>query len=641
MLPSSISKIPNYTFRNCSALVSITIPSSVTYIGSYAFRDCSSLMDITIPGSVSTWGTSAFEGCSNLSGIVFEDGTTSIDFSRFFCANLANITIPGSVTTISNYVSIPLSATITIPICNSSAHTWARTNGFNVAVTEHQEVMTDEAVAANCTETGLTEGSHCEVCGETLVAQEIVAALGHTTVIDPAVAPTDTLPGLTEGSHCDVCGEVLTAQQRVHPLVWETEGSDTGVTILKHYVTAANCSIPAMINGESVTSIAANAFTGSGCPANVYIPASVNSISLTAFSAPATVYCHMYSEADYWVDDVGYGRVYVDDTAHGTFYLIAMPDDFRMEVGTAQELGATVWPLTGEETVTIASSDPGVVAVSGETLTALSIGSAEITLQVGGMSTSVTVTTYANPTDYSIGDEATRSTDLVIITRTDRQVSAFGIEPRGADVFLNWESDNTGVATVESNGDRSAVVSAKRPGTATITATSQNGIVRTCTVTVCIPVTAVSFDQTEVTIGNGCAKKLTVTATAGSAFHDSSLVVFTSSDESIATVGADGVVHGVDLGTVTITATAVNDDSITAACTVTVAEPTIFNLPASLTIIESEAFAGLPNVDAIRIPAHVTSIAPNAFDPGTTLIVPVGSAWVQWAEDNGYGVIEE
>ena len=39
---------------------------------------------------------------------------------------------------------------------------------------------TDAAVAANCTDAGKTEGSHCEKCGVTLVAQLTVAPLGHS-----------------------------------------------------------------------------------------------------------------------------------------------------------------------------------------------------------------------------------------------------------------------------------------------------------------------------------------------------------------------------------------------------------------------------------------------------------------------------
>ena len=81
----------------------------------------------------------------------------------------------------------------------------------------HTEV-TDAAVAATCTATGLTEGKHCSVCNEVLEAQTVVDALGHTEVTDAAVAATCTETGLTEGSHCSVCGEVLKAQTVVEKL---------------------------------------------------------------------------------------------------------------------------------------------------------------------------------------------------------------------------------------------------------------------------------------------------------------------------------------------------------------------------------------------------------------------------------------
>ena len=43
----------------------------------------------------------------------------------------------------------------------------------------HRDVVEDLAVAATCEETGLTAGSHCTVCGQVIVAQEEVSALGH------------------------------------------------------------------------------------------------------------------------------------------------------------------------------------------------------------------------------------------------------------------------------------------------------------------------------------------------------------------------------------------------------------------------------------------------------------------------------
>ena len=58
-----------------------------------------------------------------------------------------------------------------------------------------------------------TEPKGCTICGA-----EEGGPLGHAEVVDAAVEPTCTESGLTAGSHCDVCGEILSPQKIIDPL---------------------------------------------------------------------------------------------------------------------------------------------------------------------------------------------------------------------------------------------------------------------------------------------------------------------------------------------------------------------------------------------------------------------------------------
>ena len=83
----------------------------------------------------------------------------------------------------------------------------------------------DPAMEPTIIKTGLTEGSHCSVCGAVIKKQEVVPKLEkketpheHTVVTDPAVEPTCTKVGLTEGSHCSECKKVLVEQKEIPAL---------------------------------------------------------------------------------------------------------------------------------------------------------------------------------------------------------------------------------------------------------------------------------------------------------------------------------------------------------------------------------------------------------------------------------------
>ena len=89
----------------------------------------------------------------------------------------------------------------------------SETEEESIQKSETHTAVIDEAVPATCKDTGLTEGSHCSVCNEVLVAQTVAPKTeDHTPVIDAAVPATCKDTGLTEGSHCALCEKVIVAQ---------------------------------------------------------------------------------------------------------------------------------------------------------------------------------------------------------------------------------------------------------------------------------------------------------------------------------------------------------------------------------------------------------------------------------------------
>ncbi len=70
--------------------------------------------------------------------------------------------------------------------------------------------------APPCPDSGL-ESFVCDDADCNAPLEREIPAAGHSAVIDAAVNPTTTAAGLTEGSHCAVCGAVLTAQEVLPP----------------------------------------------------------------------------------------------------------------------------------------------------------------------------------------------------------------------------------------------------------------------------------------------------------------------------------------------------------------------------------------------------------------------------------------
>ena len=184
----------------------------------------------------------------------------------------------------------------------------------------------------------------------------------------------------------------------------------------------------------------------------------------------------------------------------------------------------------------------------------------------------------------SIMDVMAGTTYYLFIERTVKTVPATGVELDKTELTLHptektaltatatpadttdavvWTSSNDAVATVD-NGTVTAVAA----GTATITAAC-GSVKAECAVTVLPPVPAseVTLDKTVLTLYEGDAAKLTATVMPEDTTDKT--IVWTSSDDEVATVN-NGTVTGLKAGTATITAAC---GSARAECAITVKTP--------------------------------------------------------------------
>lgn len=135
---------------------------------------------------------------------------------------------------------------------------------------------------------------------------------------------------------------------------------------------------------------------------------------------------------------------------------------------------------------------------------------------------------------------------MVLKRNAKTQLSAVIKPSNTTDKSVQWESDNEVVATVTKKG----VVRGINAGSATITATTSNGLTASCEVTVKIPAKSIKLNKTKITLKKG--KKKTIKATVNP-LETTDTIQWSSSNTKVATV-SNGVIKAKKKGKATIMA---------------------------------------------------------------------------------------
>lgn len=263
---------------------------------------------------------------------------------------------------------------------------------------------------------------------------------------------------------------------------------------------------------------------------------------------------------------------------------ISLPAELSIVRTESMKLEYSILPLASDNQKLKWSSNATYIASVDENtgvITAHKVGDAVITATAtDGSGISASTTIHVTPLKVS---QIEMPKEMYLLRSLSKQIEV-NIAPKLADnKILKWTSDNEEVATVTQEG----VVKGVNVGTANITATTTDGteLSATCKVTVKPVVIDLSTKTINLRKGESYAEQI-VTILPENYEHKE--VVWTSADDSIASINSDGVITAVKPGITTIKYKLGFDSNITAECKVIVYDDNVVYVGGIYYIIDKQ-----------------------------------------------------
>ena len=569
IIPNSVTSIGDYAFSWCSSLTSIQIPYSVTSIGDEAFAQCSSLTSIVVDAGnskydsrndcnaiIETASNTLIAGCQNT---IIPNSVTSIgDYAFNWCTSLTSIQIPYSVTSIGNYAFCYCPGLTDVVIGNSVTSIGDYAFYNCESLTKITCWATTPPTIDSDTFSNYSADLYVPAgCKEAYEAAEYWNNFNIKEIptLSTSIALNQTTATLEVTETITLIATVLPENATDKSVKWSS--SDESVATID-----ANGLVTAIAVGEAI--ITAATTDGSNLTASckvTVVPTLAESITL-------------------------------DKT------------EISLEATETATLIATVLPkATFNKGVEWSSSDETVAVVDENgVVTAVAVGEAIITATTAdGSNLSASCKIIVKPTlatsitlDYS---------EYEIVEKSDLQLVATILPELTTNKGVVWSSSDMWVASVNENG----LVRAYSVGEAVITATTIDGsnLSASCKVTVVSSLAqSITLDKTEVSLK--ATETTTLVATVLPEFATNKSVEWSSSDESVATIDANGLVTAIAVGEATITATTVDDSNLSASCKVTVVPTLAVSIELDQTEASVEEKSDL-QLTATILPEHTTN----------------------------------
>ena len=586
----------------------VTVPDGVDSIGDSAFHRCTGISNIVIPDSVVSIGDSAFYGCTGLTKLALPQGLKEIGGNAFLgCEGLSYIDIPDGVETVGDWIasestqlrcSIGSSAAIALSKAEQNfcvddfAVRHSFTDGGTVNGLIAERYVGGKVGAVLTLPQGVTETSQyllneeplenvmCLKLPEGFKKLAIDNLLWRSAVVFPESIQSIAIEEEWEGAppvifYCyrDTVAESF-AQKRGITIVYLDgfKPAQTTVAMRSDYTLPIGFELRLSEIAAAVPSMpencALNAVSSNPEVLQVESDGTIRVVGKgdATLRASLSRYPDIYAEACVW----GYVQptsatlaeeIWIPAKATRDLLkkdLIILPADNRAPIGYGMDNWELFEQLEGEFT-----------------LMAVNRGDTALYVEVPGFDT-LTAQIHVTARFSELAFEQTAIT-IPADTRATLCAQAITTTHTYVNEYMTFESSAPDVATVDEDG----VVYGVSEGSATITATSYNGLTAACTV--------------NVQGGNGSRLKLPA-------------FLKEIGEEAFAGCSEESVI-----------------------------------VPDGCETIGARAFADSANLRTITIPASVTSIAADAFDgcAGLTIRTPKGSYASRYAAAHGFGCVAE